>query len=125
MSEEQKRNRAPTAVTIKENIIVLNVNSNRKSVSHGFLAGIFGTLDRYGVVVDLISTSEVHVSMAIEDGLAKKLLERLLRELRSTGTVSLLANDIMPAGSLSLRFLYIATWPSFPWWGRKCEIWSA
>ncbi|KAF9457925.1 Aspartate/glutamate/uridylate kinase [Collybia nuda] len=88
MSEEEKRNRAPTAVTIKEHIIVLNINSNRKSVSHGFLAGIFGTLDRYGVVVDLISTSEVHVSMAIEDGLAKKLLERLIKELRNTGTVS-------------------------------------
>jgi len=41
-------------------------------VSHGFLAGIFGTLDKFGVVVDLISTSEVHVSMAIEDELAKK-----------------------------------------------------
>ncbi|KAJ7484371.1 Aspartate/glutamate/uridylate kinase [Mycena latifolia] len=80
--------RHPTAVTIKEHIIVLNINSNRKSVSHGFLAGIFGTLDRFGVVVDLISTSEVHVSMAIEDGLAKKILERLLRELQKSGTVS-------------------------------------
>ncbi|KAF7348586.1 hypothetical protein MVEN_01376200 [Mycena venus] len=80
--------RHPTAVTIKERIIVLNINSNRKSVSHGFLAGIFGTLDRFGVVVDLISTSEVHVSMAIEDGLNKKILERLLRELQKSGTVS-------------------------------------
>ncbi|KAJ7753789.1 Aspartate/glutamate/uridylate kinase [Mycena metata] len=81
--------RHPTAVTIKEHIIVLNINSNRKSVSHGFLAGIFSTLDRFGVVVDLISTSEVHVSMAIEDGLPKKILERLLRELQKAGTVSM------------------------------------
>ncbi|KAJ7154652.1 Aspartate/glutamate/uridylate kinase [Mycena filopes] len=80
--------RHPTAVTIKEHIIVLNINSNRKSVSHGFLAGIFSTLDRFGVVVDLISTSEVHVSMAIEDGLGKKVLERLVRELQKSGTVS-------------------------------------
>ncbi|KAJ6606689.1 Aspartate/glutamate/uridylate kinase [Mycena sp. CBHHK59/15] len=80
--------RHPTAVTIKEHIIVLNINSNRKSVSHGFLAGIFDTLDRFGVVVDLISTSEVHVSMAFEDGLAKKVLERLLRELQKSGTIS-------------------------------------
>ncbi|KAG6850076.1 hypothetical protein H0H93_001426 [Arthromyces matolae] len=85
---EEKRKRLPTAVTIKENIVVLNVNSNRKSVSHGFLAGIFSTLDQYNVVVDLISTSEVHVSMAIEDGLAKKVLDRLLKELRKSGTVS-------------------------------------
>jgi len=39
------------------------------------------------VVVDLISTSEVHVSMAIEDELAKKIIDRLVEELRKTGTV--------------------------------------
>ncbi|KAF5383142.1 hypothetical protein D9615_005018 [Tricholomella constricta] len=88
MADDQKRKRLPTAVTIKEHIIVLNVNSNRKSVSHGFLAGIFGTLDQYGVVVDLISTSEVHVSMAIADGLAKKILDRLIKELKKSGTVT-------------------------------------
>jgi aspartate kinase len=86
-TEDSQRKRLPTAVTIKEHIIVLNVNSNRKSVSHGFLAGIFGTLDKFGVVVDLISTSEVHVSMAIEDGLAKVFLDRLVKELRKAGTV--------------------------------------
>ena len=63
--EEEKdkvEGRMPTAVTIKDQIIVLNIHSNRKTISHGFLARIFGTLDRAGVVVDLISTSEVHVS---------------------------------------------------------------
>ncbi|KAI9062248.1 aspartate kinase [Trametes sanguinea] len=82
--------RQPTAVTIKEHIIVLNVNSNRKNVSHGFLATIFGTLDRYGVVVDLISTSEVYVSMAIEENLDKKVLDRVVRELRKSGTVTVI-----------------------------------
>ncbi len=77
-----------TAVTIKERIIVLNVNSNRKSVSHGFLAGIFSTLDRFGVVVDLISTSEVHVSMAFELATGKHIHERLVRELRRSGSVT-------------------------------------
>jgi len=75
-------------VTIKERIVVLNVQSNRKSVSHGFLAGIFGTLDRFGVVVDLISTSEVFVSMAIEDVLDRKLYARLVRDLEKIGIVS-------------------------------------
>lgn len=88
-NDELRRNkRLPTAVTIKERIVVLNVNSNRKSVSHGFLAGIFGTLDRFGVVVDLISTSEVHVSMAIEDNLSRTTMERLVGELKRSGTVS-------------------------------------
>ena len=88
----EERKRLPTAVTCKEHIILLNVNSNRKGVSHGFLAGIFGTLDRFGVVVDLISTSEVHVSMAIEDGPAKKFSDRLIKELKKSGTVSLSSN---------------------------------
>ncbi|KAI0341386.1 aspartate kinase [Trametopsis cervina] len=80
--------KAPTAVTIKENIAVVNVNSNRKNVSHGFLAGIFGVLDRFGVVVDLISTSEVHVSMAIEEGVERKMLDKVVKELQKYGSVT-------------------------------------
>ncbi|KAK0537198.1 Aspartokinase [Tilletia horrida] len=83
--------RVPTAVTIKDNVIVLNVSSNRKTISHAFFSRIFGTLDRYGVVVDLISTSEVHVSMAIASGsLRPRTLERVKSELDKVGTVSVL-----------------------------------
>ncbi|KAI0030232.1 Aspartate/glutamate/uridylate kinase, partial [Vararia minispora EC-137] len=88
VSVASARQKLPTAVTIKERIVVLNVQSNRKSVSHGFLAAIFGTLDRYGVVVDLISTSEVYVSMAIEDVHDRKYVARVVRELEKIGTVS-------------------------------------
>lgn len=103
-NDELYRNkRLPTAVTIKERIVVLNVNSNRKSVSHGFLARIFGTLDRFGVVVDLISTSEVHVSMAIEDNLSKTTMERLVGELKKSGTVSIL-DDTGALINMSPRF---------------------
>ena len=48
----------PTAVTI-------NVHSNKRSLSHGFFAGIFSVLDKWRLSIDLISTSEVHVSMAL------------------------------------------------------------
>jgi len=85
---DQGHKKLPTAVTIKERIIVLNINSNRKSVSHGFLAGIFGTLDRYGMVVDLISTGEVHISMAIEDRHEKRVMDRLIKDLEKYGTVT-------------------------------------
>jgi aspartate kinase len=87
-SDDPNRRRLPTAVTIKENVMVINVHSNRKSVSHGFLAGIFGTLDRFGVVADLIATSEVHVTMATADCLTQRIVERLLSELKKAGTVS-------------------------------------
>ena len=87
LAHEHRHSKLPTAVTIKEHIMVLNVNSNRKSLSHGFLAGIFGTLDRFGIVVDLISTSEVHVSMAIANELSKTRLDRLVKELSTSGPV--------------------------------------
>ncbi|GAK62748.1 aspartate kinase [Moesziomyces antarcticus] len=80
----------PTAVTIKDNVLVLNVHSNRKTVSHGFFAKIFGTLDKYGVVVDLISTSEVHVSMAMAAGLRPRTLDKVKADLQKVGTVSVL-----------------------------------
>ncbi|TQB69170.1 Aspartokinase [Monascus purpureus] len=57
--------RRPTAVTIKHQILVINVHSNKRSLSHGFFAGIFSVLDRWRLSIDLISTSEVHVSMAL------------------------------------------------------------
>ncbi|KAI7858033.1 Aspartate/glutamate/uridylate kinase [Circinella umbellata] len=82
----------PTAVTIKDSLVVLNVHSNRKSVSHGFFAKIFSTLDRYGIVVDLISTSEVHVSMALGADSNERDLPRVIEDLKSVGRVDLLKN---------------------------------
>lgn len=54
-----------TAITAKPDIAVLNIHSNKKTLSHGFLANVFRILNRHKLVVDLISTSEVHVSMAM------------------------------------------------------------
>ncbi|KAI9826878.1 MAG: Aspartokinase [Thelocarpon impressellum] len=64
-SQQQLRPKRPTAVTIKHHILVINVHSNKRSLSHGFFAKIFATLDKWRLSVDLISTSEVHVSMAL------------------------------------------------------------
>jgi aspartate kinase len=92
--EPLRPRKSPTAVTIKEDIWILNVHSNRKTISHGFFAKIFSTLDKYGVIVDLISTSEVHVSMALhssQSGLMKlRTLEKLKVELGHLGQVSIL-----------------------------------
>ncbi|MGK0290133.1 MAG: aspartate kinase [bacterium] len=64
-SKEPSR-RTGTAVTVKRNVIVLNVHSNRMLMAHGFMAKVFNTLDKYGIIIDLISTSEVNLSMTIE-----------------------------------------------------------
>ena len=96
------RAKRPTAVTIKNNILVLSIHSNKRSLSHGFFAKIFTTLDKWRLSVDLISTSEVHVSMALHSESAfvdgketnKRVvdadLQGALEELKLFGDVELL-----------------------------------
>lgn len=93
----------PTAVTIKDKIIVINVHSNQRSLLHDFYQGIFSTLSKWRLSVDLISTSEVHVSMALHSESEvisggsdddKKIVDLELRsaidELRGYGAVDII-----------------------------------
>ena len=81
-------NRHPTAVTIKDHVVVLNVHSNRKTNSHGFLAQTFLILDNFGIVVDLIATSEVHVSMALCATIDEEKLQEAIEDIMKFGSVS-------------------------------------
>lgn len=87
-----KKRRGATAITTKNDIVVVNIHSNKKTLSHGFLAQIFTILDTHKLVVDLISTSEVHVSMAlpIPDADSQKSLRFAVEKLKSLGTVDVI-----------------------------------
>ncbi|CDF88073.1 BN860_01662g1_1 [Zygosaccharomyces bailii CLIB 213] len=87
----EKRRRGATAITAKSDIVVLNIHSNKKTLSHGFLAQIFTILDKYKLVVDLICTSEVHVSMAlpIPDSASHKALRQAVEKLQILGSVDI------------------------------------
>ncbi|KAK8246750.1 Aspartate/glutamate/uridylate kinase [Phyllosticta capitalensis] len=63
--EAVKGPKRPTAVTIKRGIVVLNVHSNKRTRAPGFLRNIFSILDKWNMSVDLISSSEVHVSLVL------------------------------------------------------------
>lgn len=89
------KKQAATAITTKHDMIVLNIHSNKRTLSHGFLAEIFSTLDKYRLVVDLISTSEVHVSMALQhtdDEDSNRLLKQAVQDLKKLGTVDVTRN---------------------------------
>lgn len=87
----RKTPRRPTAVTIKDKISVINVHSNKRSIAHGFFARVFSILNQQRVSVDLISTSEVHVSMAIHLANSDASnLDRAVDDLRECGDVSVL-----------------------------------
>lgn len=85
----------PIAVTVKNNISIINIHSNRKNVSHGFLAHIFALLHKWKLVVDLISTSEVHVSMALQQSTVESVpFDSALSDLKNYGTVDVVAQKL-------------------------------
>lgn len=105
------KRRSATAITAKQGIVVINIHSNKKTLSHGFLAHIFKTLDNYKLVVDLISTSEVHVSMALQILSDCELqLKNALKELNKMGSVDVTRNMtiISLVGKQMVNFIGIA-----------------
>lgn len=86
-----RKPKRPTAVTIKDHISVINVHSNKRSISHGFFARVFSILDKHSISVDLISTSEVHVSMAIHAGSTQiEAFSQAKEDLTECGEVTVL-----------------------------------
>lgn len=55
------------AIADKRRIVLVNVVSTRMLMAHGFLARIFGVFDAHRTPVDLLATSEVSVSLTIDD----------------------------------------------------------
>jgi aspartate kinase len=55
------------AIASKKGITLINVHSSRMLNAYGFLKNIFEVFERYRCSVDLVSTSEVSVSMTIDD----------------------------------------------------------
>ncbi len=54
------------SIAYKEGITVVDVRSTRMLMAHGFLAKIFEVFNRYETPVDMVSTSEVSVSLTID-----------------------------------------------------------
>ena len=54
------------AIAAKAGMKVINVKSPRMLMAHGFLRALFEAFDRHGCAADLVSTSEVSVSVALD-----------------------------------------------------------
>lgn len=74
-----------TAVAAKRDVTVVRVRSPRMLLAHGFMRGIFEVFERNRTSVDVVATSEVSVSVTIDD---TSHLESLLVELAPLGDVS-------------------------------------
>lgn len=72
------------AVAAKDNIIAINITSSRMLLAYGFLRKVFEIFETYKTSIDMICTSEVGVSVSIDD---KTHLTQILNELKKFGTV--------------------------------------
>ncbi|HZK63184.1 MAG TPA: aspartate kinase [Puia sp.] len=88
------------AIAAKDGIIAINIKSSRMLLAYGFLRKIFEVFEKYKTPIDMVTTSEVAVSVTIDSGTN---LKKILRELEPFGIteveedqtiVSIVGNEI-------------------------------
>ncbi|MCU1339266.1 MAG: aspartate kinase [Bryobacterales bacterium] len=78
------------SIACKRNITLLNIVSTRMLMAHGFLRRIFEVFDRYETPVDMLATSEVSVSLTIDN---TGSLDAIREELAAFAEVSIEENQ--------------------------------
>ena len=72
------------AIAAKDGIIAINIKSSRMLLAYGFLRKIFEVFEKYKTSIDMITTSEVAVSVTIDDSTQ---LQQIVKELEPLGAV--------------------------------------
>lgn len=74
------------AVAAKDNITAIKIKSSRMLLAYGFLRKVFEIFESYQTSIDMICTSEVGVSVTIDN---TKHLQEILDNLKKYGTVTI------------------------------------
>jgi aspartate kinase len=72
------------AVAAKDGIIAIKIKSSRMLLAYGFLRKIFEVFEKYRTSIDMITTSEVAVSVTIDNDIN---LDSIVKELEPFGSV--------------------------------------
>jgi len=83
---------ATKAVAAKDNITAIKIKSGRMLLAYGFLKKVFEIFDNCKTPVDMITTSEVGVSLTIDNN---KNLTEIVEELKKFGTVTVDENMVI------------------------------
>ncbi len=78
------------AIAAKDNITVINIKSSRMLLAYGFLRKVFEVFEKYKTPIDMISTSEVAVSVTIDE---HRFLKEIVAELKNFGTIEVDQNQ--------------------------------
>jgi aspartate kinase len=77
------------AVAAKDGISVLRIRSDRMLMAYGFLRKVFEIFEAYRTPIDMITTSEVAVSITIDNS---EFINQIARDLKELGTVEIEEN---------------------------------
>lgn len=86
---EKAGSTGPKAVAAKDGITAIRIKSSRMLLAYGFLRKIFEVFEKYRTPIDMITTSEVAVSLTIDHDIH---LKEIIQELEPFGTVEVDAN---------------------------------
>jgi aspartate kinase len=78
------------AVAAKDGIVAIKIKSSRMLLAYGFLRKIFEVFEKFRTSIDMITTSEVAVSLTID---SKENLDAILHELDPFGTIEVDENQ--------------------------------
>lgn len=78
------------SIACKAKVIVLNIRSTRMFMAHGFMRRIFEVFDRYQTSVDMVATSEVSVSLTVDQ---REHLGAIVADLREFAEVAVEENQ--------------------------------
>ncbi|MEP5255892.1 MAG: aspartate kinase [Winogradskyella arenosi] len=74
------------AIAAKDNITAIKIKSVRMLLAHGFLKKVFEVFEKYETSIDMITTSEIAVSLTIDD---TTHLDAIVEELEKFATVAI------------------------------------
>ncbi|MBC7904863.1 MAG: aspartate kinase [Gemmatimonadaceae bacterium] len=78
------------AIAAKDGIIAIKIKSSRMLLAYGFLRKIFEVFEKYRTPIDMVTTSEVAVSLTIDNNTH---LKEILKELQAFGTTEIDENQ--------------------------------
>ena len=74
-----------TAMAAKRDLTVVDITSSRMLMAYGFLRQVFEVFERFQTAVDVVTTSEVSVSVTVDD---RRHLDAIVEALSECGNVS-------------------------------------
>jgi aspartate kinase len=80
------------SIACKRGITVVTVSSSRMLMAHGFLRALFEVFDRHHTSVDMVATSEVSVSLTLDN---VSSLDPIVQDLRQLGDVEVSSNKAL------------------------------